>query len=266
MSKKLILFLGIGLSIFLVDLFFNPPNEDKTIYISNEEVIALINTWNLQVGREPNNDEIRSIIDSLIEEEILYREALRLGLDSEDRIIKRRLAQKISFLKQETLSTEPEIEKLKKFYEESKESYLIPQNFSFTHLYFAENKNGIERASQAAEKLFNNKTVINADPFLLGKNFSNRSLLDIERDFGKSFSKAFLTLSLGNWQGPISSTYGSHLVKILDKNEEYMPSFEEVISQVRADFLLNQRDMQIKNFVDELKANYQVIISPSFTQ
>ena len=141
MSKKLILFLGIGLSIFLVDLFLNPPNEDKTIYISNEEVIALINTWNLQVGREPNNDEIRSIIDSLIEEEILYREALRLGLDSEDRIIKRRLAQKISFLKQETLSTEPEIEKLEKFYEESKESYLIPQNFSFTHLYFAENKN-----------------------------------------------------------------------------------------------------------------------------
>ena len=100
----------------------------------------------------------------------------------------------------------------------------------------------------------------------IGKNFSNRSLLDIERDFGKSFSKAFSTLSLGNWQGPISSTYGSHLVKILDKNEEYMPSFEEVISQVRADFLLNQRDMQIKNFVDELKANYQVIISPSFTQ
>ena len=80
MSKKLILFLGIGLSIFLIDLFLNPPNEDKTIYISNEEVIALINTWSLQVGREPNNDEIRSIIDSLIEEEILYREALRLGL------------------------------------------------------------------------------------------------------------------------------------------------------------------------------------------
>ena len=106
----------------MIDLFLNPPNEDKTIYISNEEVIALINTWSLQVGREPNNDEIRSIIDSLIEEEILYREALRLGLDSEDRIIKRRLAQKITFLKQETLSSEPEIEKLDKFYEEAKET------------------------------------------------------------------------------------------------------------------------------------------------
>ena len=266
MSKKLILFLGIGLSIFLIDLFLNPPNEDKTIYISNEEVIALINTWSLQVGREPNNDEIRSIIDSLIEEEILYREALRLGLDSEDRIIKRRLAQKITFLKQETISTEPEIEKLEKFYEEAKEIYLVPQNFSFTHLYFAENKNGNERAAQAIDDLLNDKSVISADPFLLGKNFSNRSLLDIERDFGEAFSKAFLTFSLGNWQGPVSSTYGSHLVKILDSNEEYMPSFEEVISQVRVDFLLKQRDLQIKNFVDELKTDYQVIISPRFTQ
>ena len=82
MSRKLILFLGIGLSIFLVDLFLNPPNEEKTIYITNEEVIALINTWSLQMGREPSNDEIRSIIDSLVEEEILYKEALRLGLDS----------------------------------------------------------------------------------------------------------------------------------------------------------------------------------------
>ena len=63
MSRKLILFLGIGLSIFLVDLFLNPPNEEKTIYITNEEVIALINTWSLQMAREPSNDEIRSIID-----------------------------------------------------------------------------------------------------------------------------------------------------------------------------------------------------------
>ena len=149
MSKKLVLFLGIGLSIFLVDLFLNPPNEEKTIYITNEEVIALINTWSLQMAREPNNDEIRSIIDSLVEEEILYREALRLGLDSEDRIIKRRLAQKITFLKQETISTEPDIKELEVFYEKTKDSYLLPKSFSFTHIYFAENKNGDLKATQA---------------------------------------------------------------------------------------------------------------------
>ena len=266
MSRKLILFLGIGLSIFLVDLFLNPPNEEKTIYITNEEVIALINTWSLQMAREPNNDEIRSIIDSLVEEEILYREALRLGLDSEDRIIKRRLAQKITFLKQETISTEPEIKELEVFYEKTKDSYLLPKSFSFTHIYFAENKGGDLKATQAKLDLKDNKSVSNADPFLLGKNFSNRSLLDIKRDFGEAFATAFLDLSLNNWEGPIKSTYGSHLVKILDTREEYMPTFEEVISQVKVDFLLKQRDKQIKEFVDDLKTDYQVIISPSFTQ
>ena len=90
--------------------------------------------------------------------------------------------------------------------------------------------------------------------------------MDIKRDFGEAFATAFLDLSLNNWVGPIKSTYGSHLIKILDTREEYMPTFEEVISRVKVDFLLEQRDKQIKEFVDELKTDYQVIISPSFTQ
>ena len=116
------------------------------------------------------------------------------------------------------------------------------------------------------QDLLNNKSVANSDPFLLGKNFSNRSLLDIERDFGESFSESFKSLSLGTWQGPIQSTYGSHLVKIIESKKEYMPSFQEIISQVRIDFLLEQRDSQIKSFVDELKTDYRVVISPRFTQ
>ena len=90
--------------------------------------------------------------------------------------------------------------------------------------------------------------------------------MDIKRDFGEAFATAFLGLSLNNWEGPIKSIYGSHLIKILDTREEYMPTFEEVISQVKVDFLLKQRDKQIKEFVEDLKTDYQVIISPSFTQ
>ena len=101
MTKKLFIFLGIGLSIFLIDLLLNPVDEDKTIFITNDEVMSLVSAWSIQVGRDPNVDEIRSIIDGLVEEEILYREALRLGLDNEDRIIKRRLAQKLTFLRQD---------------------------------------------------------------------------------------------------------------------------------------------------------------------
>ena len=88
----------------------------------------------------------------------------------------------------------------------------------------------------------------------------------IYKRFFKGFSESFNSLSLGSWQGPIQSIYGSHLVKIIESKEEYMPSFQEIISQVRIDFLLEQRDSQIKSFVDQLKTDYRVVISPKFTQ
>ncbi|NCX55397.1 MAG: peptidyl-prolyl cis-trans isomerase, partial [Rhodobacterales bacterium] len=67
-------------------------DEDKNIFVSDQEILSLVSAWKSQVGRDPTDDEVYRIINSLIEEEILYREALKLGLDSEDKIIKRRLA------------------------------------------------------------------------------------------------------------------------------------------------------------------------------
>ncbi len=99
MKYKLSIFFIIGLTLYLIDIGLNSYDE-KEIYISDQEIISLVTAWKSQVGRNPNDDEIARIINNLVEEEILYREALKLGLDREDRIIKRRLAQKISFLKQ----------------------------------------------------------------------------------------------------------------------------------------------------------------------
>ena len=102
MRNKLFIFFIIGILLYLIDIGLN-SDEDKNIYISDQEVISLINAWKSQVGREPTDDEISRIINNLVQEEILYREALNLGLEREDKIIKRRLAQKISFLKQESI-------------------------------------------------------------------------------------------------------------------------------------------------------------------
>ena len=97
--KKILAFFGIGIMILLLDLIFNYDEDELNIFISDQEIESLIYTWELQVGRSPTKEDIKNIIDDVIKEEILYREALRLNLDLEDRIIKRRLAQKISFFK-----------------------------------------------------------------------------------------------------------------------------------------------------------------------
>ncbi|MDA9636908.1 peptidylprolyl isomerase [SAR86 cluster bacterium] len=264
MNKKLFLFLGIGISIFLIDLLFNPTDEDKTIYITNDEVISLINAWSIQVGRDPNVDEIRSIIDGLVEEEILYREALRLGLDNEDRIIKRRLAQKITFLRQESISIDPSDKELIPFYDTKTDFYTNPAKFSFTHLYFSIEENAIGRANLALAKINDEEIFSGADPFLLGKNFSNRSIESIEKDFGVNFTKIFDSPILDTWVGPVKSSYGIHLVKISDQSASYLPEFEEIRPQVKIDYLLEQRDSQIKSYLEELKAKYKVVLNPSF--
>ncbi len=84
---------------YLVDTVMS-ADEDKNIFVSDQEILSLISAWKSQVGRDPTDDELVRIINNLIDEEILYREALLLGLDQEDTIIKRRLAQKITFLKE----------------------------------------------------------------------------------------------------------------------------------------------------------------------
>ena len=100
MNLRIIVFFIIGLVIFLLDIGLNSQEDSKDIYISDQELTSLLSAWQSQVGRPPSDEEIVNIINNLVQEEILYREALLLGLDQEDRIIKRRLAQKITFLKQ----------------------------------------------------------------------------------------------------------------------------------------------------------------------
>ena len=101
MTKKLLAFFSIGLIIFVLDILFEDLSDDKTIVIFDSELNGLIDTWTRQVGREPNKSELNGIINQLVDEEILYREALKLGLDKNDIIIKRRLSQKIGLLEQE---------------------------------------------------------------------------------------------------------------------------------------------------------------------
>ncbi len=103
MKYKIFIFFTVGLILYLIDLALN-SYDNKDIHISDQEITSLISAWKSQIGRNPNEDEIARIINNLVEEEILYREAINLGLDKEDRIIKRRMAQKISFLKQRIIS------------------------------------------------------------------------------------------------------------------------------------------------------------------
>ena len=100
MSKKILIFLSIALFLYLFDWFLNNDNENM-IYVSDNDIDFLVATWNDQMQRPPSEEELKTIIENFIQNEVLYREALKLNLDRGDIIVKRRLVQKLGFLKQE---------------------------------------------------------------------------------------------------------------------------------------------------------------------
>jgi len=114
MSKKILIFLSIALFLYLFDWFLNNDNENM-IYVSDNDIDFLVATWNDQMQRPPSEEELKTIIENFIQNEVLYREALKLNLDRGDIIVKRRLVQKLSFLKQEEGVKIPNEKELKKF-------------------------------------------------------------------------------------------------------------------------------------------------------
>jgi len=264
MTKKLLSFLCIGLIILLLDIWFDTSNQDKTIVLYDDEVNALIETWTAQVGRPPNDQDLQGIINQLVEEEILYREALKLELDKDDIIIKRRLAQKIGFLKQEEQSQLPTETELKEYFKSKEAKYYLDKRLSFSHLYFSKEKNGTKRALQALKVIQNQKSVPDSDPFLVGKNFINKTSKEIDRDFGVGFSDHFINEVSGSWLGPFESIYGTHLVKISQITQPKSPSLEEVKRAVLVDYQLDKKQEGMKGYIEDLKKNYVVQINPKF--
>ena len=260
MKYKVSIFFIIGFTLYLIDVALN-NYDDKEIYISDQEIISLVTAWKSKVGRNPNDDEITRIINNLVEEEILYREALKLDLDKEDRIIKRRLAQKISFLKQESIPDSPSNQDLIEYFNKNNDKYFIDSTYTFSHYFFSSENISNERASKAYSDLLNNID-INSDPFFLGKNFVDLSVKKIEREFGKDFSINFVNVELNKWVGPIKSPFGHHIIYVTNYTEGYLPDITNVLKQVEVDFLQDQRDKAIENYLNKIRSEYKIYINP----
>ena len=236
--------------------------DEKEIYISDQEIISLVTAWKSQVGRNPTDDEIVRIINNLVEEEILYREALNLGLDKNDKIIKRRLAQKISFLKQESIIDVPSNNELLDYFNNNKDKYFIEPTFTFTHYYFSNENNAFKRSNEAIKQISKNLDV-SSDPFFLGKNFIDVSLNSIKSDFGENFALYFNNFKINEWSDPIQSAYGYHIILVKNSKNGFYPDITLVLKQVEIDLLQSRRDKAVSEYLDNIKSEYKIYINPN---
>ena len=255
-----IFFIIFGLFFGLIVLFYGINFSQKnSIIISGSEIKNLINIWQDQTGRVPSQDEINIIINNLIEEEVLYQEALKLGLDKNDKIIKRRLIQKLEFYKESEMINEVNEKDLVKHYYENINIYKINKKYSFRHIFFSETKKNYEDIiSNLSEK--STKAKIHGDPFIHGDSFVEKDRVAIDSSFGKGFSKNLINLETNNWHGPFKSIYGDHLIYIFEILPDKIIPFEDVKDTVIESYNNKIKKEKMKDYIYTIIDKYDVII------
>jgi len=253
----LVSFLFAGTLLFFITDWFSGDDETYQIQVTANEVQRLGDQWSLQMRRPPNKQELDGLISAFVKEEIYYREALMLNLDANDTIVRRRLVQKLTFLTEDIATSEaPTTEALQSFYTAQIDKYMEPAKFSFAHRYFSTDRrdNSQDIALQALTD-----TSLKGDPFMLQREYAQRSQRDVGNLFGRDFAAKLAELPTSDaWQGPLKSAYGWHVVKLLNVAPARVQPFNEVAEKVKVDWQQAQRKIANESYFANLKAKYSV--------
>ncbi len=296
LRQPLIHFLALGSMLFFLH-FLVGDSDPRQITINKESVLNYIqfqqkafNQTSASKFLDSLGDAERSrLINDIVREEALYREALALKLDQSDYIIKRRLIQKVEFITRGFSANDSPIsrstshptsqpisrEDLERFYNKQQDNYQLPPTFSFTHLFFAADQReqqAMELAVSVRDQLNIRKDLENppeaivstADPFFYDSHYEMQTEKVIGGHFGSAFVAQLSRLTPARtWQGPVTSAYGVHLVLLSDKTGPVSPGIDEILEKVTADAVRQRQEMQSEAALDAIVERYKVSIDPS---
>jgi parvulin-like peptidyl-prolyl isomerase len=263
-------FFILGAVLFSAYLYVNDDvevYEPKRIVVDQNMLVRLISPFQQTWKRKPTDEEINGLIREYIKEEVLYREALELGLDKDDPVIRRRMRQKMEFLNQD-ISDPPQATDaiLQTYLDKNKDVFVQPPRASFTQVFFKlDSADDIERAKAQLVKLeglslAETDIAASGDPTLLTVSMRDASPAEISRVFGQEFAKELFTLPDRKWAGPIRSGFGLHLVFIDKQIPAAAPALEDVRKAVEREWLSEQRATANARFFQILRDRYVVEI------
>jgi hypothetical protein len=222
LREPLLHFFVLGGGIFLLfgvtgDAERQQPDE---IVVTTGQIDRLVKGWKKTRMRAPTAPELEGLVADYIREEIYYREALAMGLDSDDMIIRRRLRQKMEFLTEDLLrQAKPTQAELQTYLDENASAFVIEPRLTFRHVYFSvdkrgehANNNAITALASLREADVNIEIATRGDPLPLARSYISLPASETRNLFGQNFATELLTLEQGRWQGPVRSGYGLHLV------------------------------------------------------
>src|SRR5271157_5575092 len=243
--------------------------SSRQIALSLDELAQMDMYFQSQWHRQPTSAEFQAMVEDKVREEVLYREALAMGLDKDDTIVKRRMAQKMQFLAEDVAAAhEPSTAELKAWFEKNSSKFALPSRISFRHLYFSPDKRGKNAQEDAAKVLAkiagqpeDTKLAVSlADPFMFQDYYGDRTPAALAKEFGPQFAVALEEVKPGTWQGPIESGYGWHLVFVDTVIPGRVPALEEIEPDVKTAWLGEQKATAWQKAYAEMRAKYAVLL------
>ena len=273
LRQPLLHFLFIGLAMFVVYAYTHRGRggveSSRQIFLNLDELRQMDVYFVSQWHRPPAPAEFQALVEDKVREEVLYREALAIGLDKDDTVVKRRMAQKVEFLAEDIAAAhEPSPEELAAWFEKNSSKFALPSRYSFRHLYFSPEKRGTNAQEDAVNALTkiagqpeDSKLAVSlADPFMFQNYYGDRAPVALAKEFGPRFAVSLETVKPGSWQGPIESDFGWHLLFIDTVVPGRIPAFEEIEPDVKTAWLSEQKATAWNKTYAEMRAKYTVLL------
>ncbi|MFG1466266.1 peptidylprolyl isomerase [Xanthobacter sp. DSM 24535] len=247
-----------------------PAADPMRIEITKDELKQLALVQLSQGQPLPDEAQLQSLAEQRAMQRILAREAASFGLERDDDIIERRLAQKMDFLLADLAKLEPPSHaELAAWYKANAARFTLPPRVSFRHLYFSPDGRGEDAAraaaaaalSEVADKPIHAPELSGiGDRFMFQDFYGGRTPEEIGKEFGPNFAQSLLALKPGAWYGPIQSGYGWHLVRIDTLEPSRVPALDEIEPDVRAAWTDERYNQIRKRAEDDMRARYTVVI------
>jgi len=266
LGEPMLHFLLIGIALFAAYQWRAPVDSNgHRIVITRGVVDDLVTQHVAAKGREPSSTELNHLIESYVRDEILYREGVRLGLERDDIVVKRRVRQKIEMIAEEDASTRaPSDVDLFAYLTANPARFVQPAILTFEQVFIGESTSGpavVQAVAITREGLRSG-----TDPEKLGKptllpRRMTRTPVDlVARDFGASFAHALENVPVGEWVGPLDSSFGAHYVRVADRTPAAAPQLAAVRDQVVREWENERRQRARDDAYTKMRGEYQVSI------
>lgn len=267
LREPLIHFILLGAALFAAHGVWQRwvEKQDYTINVSAAEIQRQAAIFAKENQRQPSDEDIQGLLFAHVEEQVLMKEAERLGLGEDDTIIRRRLAQKMRFMLNETVQPDlPKESELRSWFEARKNEFVLPEKRAFSHIYLSPGMHDDIEASGAAvmAEVNNENWTSLGDPFIEQRSYGRMDSAAISRIFGRRFAASVFQLKDSReWQGPVGSSLGLHIIRIDQVTPSVAPDFEDAKSEVAArwqeETLRQSNILRLENLLKKYKVEIE---------